>query len=193
MRQRSSRGDSQTAANGVENFIHLDLQHRRVCLIDAAVRPDRARRAQNDIVRAIRAIARWIRWTKESYGRSAQSDREMQRARIAAYDARGVAQESHQRTKRPIVGHRVGVTAAFPDGNGEVVFAGAVVHHATQAQRVANHFAEMAEAFGWPALRTPAAAWAQHDVAIQSEFLQIVANPGVVYFWNVHAKGRDEV
>jgi hypothetical protein len=58
----------------------------------------------------------------------------MKRAGIAPDYARGVAQESHEWTERTIVRHGVGVSAAFADGNGEVVFAGTVVHNATQAE-----------------------------------------------------------
>ena len=150
-------------------------------MINPAVRPDNTRRAQNDIVRAIWAVACRIGGTEESNGRNAKCDREMKRASIAADDAGCVAQESHQWSKRTIVKHRISVATAFADGESKIVLTGTEIHHATQANGISNHFAEVTKSFRRPALRTPAAAGTQDDVAIESELLQIIANSGVIY------------
>ena len=117
----------------------------------ATVGRDDVGRAQNDVVCAIGTIARGVRGAKESDGGSAKRDRKMKRARVAADDARCIAQESHERTKRTIVRQGIGVTAAFTNGQGKVVFSRAEVHNTTQAQGVSNQLAKLSETFGRPA------------------------------------------
>ena len=153
------------------------------------MRADSAGRAQNNVVRAIGTVARRIGGTKEGDSGSAECNREMKRAGIAADDARRVAQESHQWTKRTIVRYRISVTAAFADGQRKIVFAGAVIHHAAEAKGVSNHFAELAEAFGRPTFRTPAAAGTQDDVAVEAMLVQKVAKFSLVFLRNLQSKG----
>src|SRR5260370_20162760 len=119
-------------------------------LITTAMRCNDVGRSQDNIVCAIGAIARRIRGAEESYSGSAKRDREMQRAGIAADDARCVAQKSHEWTEWTIVRQGVGVTAAFADGQGEVIFSGTVVHDTTQGEGVSNPPAELTEALGRP-------------------------------------------
>ena len=57
----------------------------------------------------------------------------MQRAGVAADDARGTAQEGHQGSKLSIVRHGVSVTAAIADGKRKIILAGAVIHHTAEA------------------------------------------------------------
>jgi len=162
-------------------------------LIAALVRGDDVGRAQNDVVSAIGAVTGGICGAEKGNGRSAESNREVQRAGIAADDARRVAQESHQWTEWTIVRHWVCVAAAFADGEGEIVFAGAIVHNAANAERFSNHAAEVAEALRRPAFRTPAAAGAQDDVAIEAERLEMIANAAVVLLRNTQIEWSDGI
>ena len=59
--------------------------------------------------------------------------RQVKRAGVAADDARGLAQESHQRAKLAIVRHGIGVTTSVADGERKIILAGAVIHHAAEA------------------------------------------------------------
>jgi hypothetical protein len=60
----------------------------------------------------------------------------VKRTRVAADNARGVAQESHQGAQRAVVRHRLCVAAAFADSESEIILARTVIHDTAEAERV---------------------------------------------------------
>ena len=114
----------------------------------------------------------------------------MKRASIAADDARGVAEKSHQGTKRTIVRHWVGIAAALADGKREILFARAIIQNAAQSERVSKQLAELAETLGRPTFGAPAAAGTQYDVTLEAELLEMIAYAAVVYLRNLQAEWR---
>src|ERR1700690_2156825 len=108
------------------------MEHGWVGLVVAVVRGDNVRSAQNNVALTVGAVARGIGGPKKSDGRGAQRNRKMKRSSIAADNAGRVVQESHQRPERPVVRHRVGIAAAFADGEREIVFARAVIDNTTE-------------------------------------------------------------
>ena len=80
-------------------------------------------------------MGRCVRVRRPEKGDSggAESNGQMERAGVAADDARGTAQEGHQGPKISIVRHGIGVTAAIADGKRKIILTGAVIHHAAEA------------------------------------------------------------
>src|SRR5260370_35912360 len=171
--QRSSR--STDAAHSLVHLINCDGKHRRVWLRAALVRCAYSGSAQHDVfvlagergAAPVRRIGRGIRGTEKRDGGCTQRCCEMQRPRVAAYDACRAAQECHQLAKTAAIHERSGVTACGKQRSREIVVARSDVDDATQPARFAQLATQSSEALGGPAFGAPAAPWAYDDVAIK--------------------------
>src|SRR5260370_3571065 len=96
----------------------------------------------------------------------------MQRPRITTDDADGIAQKSHELTERTIVCDGVSFTTGQFYCRDQIVFTGAIIQNATQAEASTDFLAENAVAFRRPAFRAPAASGAQYDVLLNAKASQ---------------------
>ncbi len=150
--------------HGFVDLIDGQVKKRRIGGFTALVGGDGVGAAQNNFLWGIRTVARRIGRAEESDSRRAESYGKMERARIAADDAAGILQKSHQLTEFSVVNEWLGIAAGCFHRRGEGVFPGAVVDDATNSQAIANFLAEEAKTVGGPAFRTPTSTGAEDDV-----------------------------